>query len=283
MAPRPASSRASETAASCRARVWVSSSAAINAITDAETAARLGAGTYVEHRADARLGGMRARGRDDASGMGLHDGRAGCPILILVPAGRVERLAVSEERGERAHHLWRFIETPQELVRIEPGRRLERFPAAVDQDHAGAGRAKERRCPDGHDRAETVSCQDHARRVMRPEPRALRHGDHVACLEIDVVGAVLGRRVGQAMAAQVHRHEASPTSGTTDPASHRCPDPGRLAQTVDCHDRRLSARIRRLAPVEEMDTLAVAVDHEPRRLERRVRLRDVGRRELHRP
>ena len=117
---------------------------------------------------------MRPGRRHDPAGVRLDDGRARGPLLVGVPGRRVERRAVGEERGHRAHHLGRLVEAAQELVDVEPGRRLEDLPAAVDEDEPGAAIAEDRGRR-GDDGPEPVTGEDDAiARVppSRPEPSA---------------------------------------------------------------------------------------------------------------
>jgi hypothetical protein len=53
---------------------------------------------------------------------------------------------------------------------------------------------------------------------------------------------------------------------------------------VDCHDTWSGPILSRDAPVEEVDPVALpCLDDEPIRLERRVRLGDIGQRQVHEP
>ena len=136
-----------------------------------------------------------------------------------------------------------------------------------------------------HDRPEPVTGEDDPIGLaVAEQSRALGDGDGVARQDIEVVAAVLGRRVGQAVTAQVQSHEPSRAAAPGEPAGDRCPDPARLTEPVDRHDPRRRGCGRRTAPVEEMDAVAaVTFDHEARRLERRIRVGDVRGPQLHRP
>ena len=85
------------------------------------------------------------------------------PLLVGVPRRRVERGAVREKRRHRAHDLGRLVDPAEELVDIDAGRRLERLPAAVDEDEARAGVAEGLGGPRRNDRTEAVPGEDDPR------------------------------------------------------------------------------------------------------------------------
>ena len=161
---------------------------------------------------------MRSRRRDDPPGVGLHDRRQRRTFLIGVPSPRIERLPVHEAASE--HHLGRFVEAAQELVCVDAGRGCERLPAAVHEDQTGAsgpevgGRPRSR-----DDRPEAVTREDDPIGIaVAEQSRALGDRDGVASQDIEVVAAVLGRRVGQAVTAQVQSHEPSRATAPGEPA-----------------------------------------------------------------
>ena len=173
--------------------------------------------------------------------MRLHDGRPGGTILIVVPGRGVEGAPVGQECPQRAHDLGRLVETAQEFVGIHAGRCFHRLPPAVDQDEAGTSWPQ---VCGGHgrdDRPEPMPRQDHPL-VVGEGPGAFRGRDRVVGQDRERIGAVLGRGVGKAMAAQVHRDGRN---GSGEPARDRSPDPCRLRQAVDEEDT--NAPVERIA------------------------------------
>ena len=191
--------------------------------------------------------------------------------------GRIEGLAIGEVRRHRAHHLGRLVETAQELVDVHPAGGLDRLPAAVDEHETGAALAHLGGGPGRDDRPEPVTGEDDpiVRAVAsNPEPSATARTSPAK-----VAGVVaLGRSVGQAVAAQVHRDHVP--SGTK-PARDRSPGPGRVGQAVDEQDPRPGIdRAGSPAPVQEVDPVArLDDDHEAVRLGGAIRRRHG----LHRP
>ena len=136
----------------------------------------------------------------------------------------------------RAHDLGRLVEAAQELVDVHAGRGLERLPAAVDEHEARAAR---RRAPRAAQAATIAPNPWPARTTRSPgSPRAAptpRRRRRVLGEGREVV-ARLGRGVGQAVAAQVHRHDvARRRAAGARPASttRRC-----CEQAVDQQDAR---------------------------------------------
>ena len=92
-----------------------------------------------------------------------------------------------------------------------------------------------------------------------------------------VVGAVIGGRIREPVAAQVHRDEPARARGSPEAARDRGPDPAGLREPVDGQDPRLPSRSRRPVPVQKMDPVpGLGHDHEPIRFERRIRCRYGG-------
>jgi hypothetical protein len=87
------------------------------------------------------------------------------------------------------------------------------------------------------------------------DARALGDSDDVVAEKLEVVGAVLGRSVGQAMTPQVHGDEPHNARGPAEPARDRRPRQGGVPQPGDRHDAG-GQRRRRPAPVEEVDPVA---------------------------
>ena len=227
-----------------------------------------------EHRPDARLGRVRTGGGNDLARVRLDDGGPRRGVLVRIPAGRVERLAIGQEGRHRAHHLGWLVEAAQELVDIDPAGGLERLPAAIDQDQPGAAVADRGRGPRSDDRAEPMTGEDDAVGRAGEQARAFRDREHVIGERGWVVA--LGRGVGQAVPAQVHRDDVT---NRPDPACDRIPRPRRIRQPVDQQDPGRAGG-RDASPVEEMDPVArLDDDHEA------VRLGSVIRRGhgLHRP
>ena len=112
------------------------------------------------------------------------------------------------------------------------------------------------------------------------QPGSLGDRHDVGREDRQVVRAVIGRGVREAVPAQVHRHDPSHAVRASQPPRDRRPDPGRLRQPVDRHDPGAGAPVLGPAPVEEVDPVPrLGHDDEPVRLERRVRLepcRDGG-------
>ncbi len=219
--------------------------------------------------------------------VGLDDRRARRPILVGVPRLGIERRPIGKERVQGAHHLGRFVQSPQELLGVHARGRLEILPATVDEDERGAPGAEHPGGLGRDDGPEPVTGDDD--RIpggdLRIEhARAFGDGDDVAAQSLEGVGVVLGRGVGQAVSAQVHRDGPGTPA---KPAGDGCPDPGRLREAVDQDDaghrrgdRRVPGRrgtLRRIAPVEEMDPVVrLDGDHEPVGLARRLG-RGIGR------
>ena len=85
------------------------------------------------------------------------------------------------------------------------------------------------------DRAEPVTGKDDPFARLVEQARTLGDRHDVVGSSSEVVGAVLGRGIGQAVAAEVHRHDREPAAWAAEPSRDRRPDPGGLAQPVD-HD-----------------------------------------------
>ena len=104
----------------------------------ASTAGRVSKGSYAN--IDLTLASSacgRVAGHDPA-GMRLDDRRPGSALLVGVPGRRIERRAVGEKCRHRAHDLGWLVDPTEELVDIDPGRRLQRLPAAIDEDQTRA-------------------------------------------------------------------------------------------------------------------------------------------------
>jgi hypothetical protein len=111
-----------------------------------------------------------------------------------------------------------------------------------------------------------VAGQDHRSAGQQSAP--LGRGDHVRGKGRLVVPT--GRRVGQAVPAQVHRDDAAARG---EPAGDRRPHPGSLGDAVD---QEHAGRVRRSTPVQEMDPVRRLDQHDEA-----VRLgRGVGRRNI---
>ena len=111
--------------------------------------------------------------------MGLDDRRPRRLLLVGVPRGRVEGLAVGEVGRHRAHHLGRLVETAQELVDIHPAGGLDRLPAAIDEHEPGTALAHLGRRPGRDDRPEPVAGEDDPVVGGRQQSRALGDRDDV--------------------------------------------------------------------------------------------------------
>ncbi len=201
-------------------------------------------------------------------------------------------LAIGQERGHGAHDLGWLVEPAEELIGVEAGARLEGLPATVDEDEAGTEVAKLERGRRCDDRPESMS-GEHDPDSIRQHAGAIRDRDSVGHLDRQLVRAVLGRGVGETVAAQVHGHEALPSRGRAEATGDRRPDPARLRETVDRQypgRRGRLGRFGRSAPVQEMDPIAGRRhDHETRWLDGSRRVghpggwRWRGRRGIHRP
>ena len=262
---RPAAARAAEAAARARRPRPASSSAAA-------TSATTGA---VDGRQRRRAGRSANIARTLASSAcGRVDGTT-LPACVSTTVARAARSwSASQVAGSKAArsarnaaiermHLGRLVEAAQELVDVHAGGRLERLPAAVDEHEPGAALAERRRRPGRDDRPEPVAGEDDpvagARRAARSPRRPRRRPRRASAGR-----SRLGRGVRQAVAAQVHRDDA-----TDAPRSRRATG----AQTRPCCDRpwieqdaRAVRRVRP-APVEEVDPVArLDDDHEALRL-----------------
>ena len=208
--------------------------------------------------------------------MGLDDRGPGGLLLVGVPRRRVEGLAVGEVCRHGAHHLRRLVETAQELVDIDAARRLDRFPATIDQNEPGAALAHLGCRPGGDDRPEPMPGEDDPVPGRGQQPRALGDRENVAGEGGFVVA--LGRRVGESVATEVHRHDPS---DRPQPARDGCPRPGGVGESMDEQDPGAPARPDHSpTPVQEMDPVArVDDDNEAVGLGSEVRRRHG----LHRP
>ncbi len=186
--------------------------------------------------------------------MGLDDRGPGGLLLVGIPRRRVEGLAVGEVGRHRAHHLRRLVEAAQELVDIDAARRLDRFPATVDQNEPGTALAHLGCGPGGDDRPEPVPGKDDPVPGRGQQPRALGDRKNVAGEGGFVV--TLGRRVREPVATEVHRHDPS---DRPKPARDGGPRPGGVGESMDEQDPRSATGIAwtvSATPVQEMDPVA---------------------------
>ena len=230
---------------------------------------------------------MRTRRRHDPAGMRLDDRRTRGSLLVGIPGAGVEPRPIGQVRGHRAHDLGWLVETAQELIGVDPGARLEGLPPAIDEHEPGAPLTKLDGRGRRHDGPETVPGQHDfgsGRRLRVQQTGALGHRHGVGGEDHEVVGPVVGRRIREAVAAQVHRDDTPCAFRAREAARDGRPDPRRLREPMDRHDPRLTGRDRRPAPVEEVDPIArLGQNDEAIRLEPRVRRRDGSSRWLHRP
>ena len=168
-----------------------------------------------EHRPHDRLDDVRPDRPDDVAGGGLDDGVPGGPLLVGVPASRGRRPAVREAGVHRPQDLGRLVEAAQELVDVDPGRRLHPLPAAVHQDQAGAPRPEGARRGGRHGPPEPVT-GDHDRPIAQ-QAGTLGDGDRVRGEAVEVVARPSGRPTGPARAGP-RRRRASPGPGVAPPA-----------------------------------------------------------------
>ena len=145
----------------------------------------------------------------------------------------------------------------QELVDVDAGRRPPwRSQPPSTRTRPRAAGAELGRGPRGDDRPEPMPGQRRPGRRPRPGrgARALGDRDDVLGQDVRVVGAVLGRGVRQAVAAQVHRDgRASARRAVARPA----PRSRRVcAQPVDEDHARRGRPAGRATPVEEVDPVA---------------------------
>ena len=183
--------------------------AAIRAATGAATAARVASGSIrrTSPGRTPRAACGRVAGTTRPAWVSTTVARAARSWSASQVAGS-KAAAVGEERAHRAHDLGRLVEAAQELVDVHAGGRLERLPAAVDEDEPGAAVAEGRRGRGSDDRAEAVAGQDVASSPSASSPDPSATARTSLGQDAEVVGAVLGRGVGQAVAAQVHRDRA---------------------------------------------------------------------------
>ena len=152
-----------------------------------------------------------------------------------------------------------------------PSTRISRAQRSPSSRAAWAAAIAPKPCPaDDHP---IGRCDEHA--------GTLCDGDDVAAVEVEVVRTVLGRRVRQPVATQVHGDRPQRPARTGQATRDRCPRPCRVTDAVHRDDARCARRCRP-TPVEEMDPHAIVVDCEARRLEGRVRFGHDGRRKIHR-
>ena len=229
--------------------------------------------------------------RLDPAGRRLDDLAPGGSLLVGIPRRRVECVPVRQPGVHRPEHLGRFCDRGEPLVRRHPCLRWQVGPAPVDEHEAGAPIPERMRGPGRDHRAEPVASHDERARAQRAigtrivrerqQPGALGHRDRVLRKVLAVIA--VGRRVRQAVAAQVHGDDAGKRP---NPARDRRPGPGGLGQPVDQQDpghaavlaarRDVPAGVRdgtnaclaggagrRAAPVQEVDAhRAVHRDHE---------------------
>ena len=230
--------------------------AATSATTGASTAARVASGSYANI---VRTLASTTCGRVDGHDLARRASRRPCARAArswsASHVGGIERRAIGEEGGHRAHDLGRLVETAQELLDVEAGRRLERLPAAVDQDEPGAAlarapaAARPRRSPRTRGRRGRPGRRGSS---SRPEPSATASASSARVGEV-VAPSRSARRRGRGRAGPSRRRAGRARSRRatgvqiqaglpTSPWISRTPGPVR--------------RSGRAAPVEEVDPVA---------------------------
>ena len=152
----------------------------------------------------------------DPSGVGLHDRRRRRTFLIGVHGPQVERLVRQEGReritsgGSSRPRRASSASTPVVASSVSQPPSTRTRPAHLAR---GRRRPRQPRSP------EAVTREDDPIGIaVAEQSHALGDRDGVALEDIEVVAAVLGRRVGQAVTAQVQSHEPSRATAPGEPA-----------------------------------------------------------------
>ena len=209
--------------------------------------------TVREHRLHGRGEGMGSDAEHDLAGRDLHDGGPGGRLLVGIPGGRIEGPAIGQVGAHRPEHLGRLLDRMEELGRVQGVGGGDILPAAIDQHEACATVAEASGRPGRDHRPEPVPDEDDPlRRLARPDRRIDDRLD-VGCQGRGLVA--VGRRVRQAVTAEVQRHDP-PRSAQA--AGHRRPRLPGLGDAVDEHDRRRlgpagSGGAGRRSPVQEVE------------------------------
>ena len=178
---------------------------AARATIGARTAPSVIAGPILEHRLDAGGEGVWPRRGHEPARRRLDDRRPGRRFLVGVPRRGIEAGPFGKIGRHRPKDLRRLVEAAQELVGLHPGRGRDVLPAAVDEDEPPAPLAERLLRPTPRRSRRTRGPRERPRRQSSaPDPSATA----IDVRRQDRRFVAPGRRIRQAVAAQVHRDDA---------------------------------------------------------------------------